>query len=308
VKHVVQFSGGLSSWEAAMRVARRHGASDLWLVFSDVLVEDADLYRFLIEAAAHVYGCVGVADLVARAAALPPVREDTIEHRKSLLRDLAADTMARLPRMVWLIEGRTPWEVFRDRKFLGNSRVDPCSEVLKRKQLDAWCNSNCTPDETVRYIGFGWNEPTRIEAVREIVGDKWRVEFPMDDPPYLGRAALMQAAIDRGIQPPRLYYFGFKHNNCGGLCCKMGQAQAAKLLDVDPCLYGFGERQEESLRELLGDVSMLTDRRGDGKKKPLPLKQLRERLEADPRAYDVADVGACSCFAPPEPDATGEAA
>ena len=34
-----------------------------------------------------------------------------------------------------VIEGRTPWQVFKDVKFLGNNRVDPCSRVLKREPL-----------------------------------------------------------------------------------------------------------------------------------------------------------------------------
>src|ERR1017187_4012260 len=35
-------------------------------------------------------------------------------------------------RLVILNEGRTVWEGFRDVKFLGNARIDPCSRILKR--------------------------------------------------------------------------------------------------------------------------------------------------------------------------------
>lgn len=54
MKHVVMFSGGAGSWAAAKRVAERHGTADLTLLFTDTLMEDEDLYRFLHEAAAAV--------------------------------------------------------------------------------------------------------------------------------------------------------------------------------------------------------------------------------------------------------------
>ena len=38
MKHVVMFSGGLSSWAAAKRVAAEHGTDDLVLLFSDTLM------------------------------------------------------------------------------------------------------------------------------------------------------------------------------------------------------------------------------------------------------------------------------
>jgi 3'-phosphoadenosine 5'-phosphosulfate sulfotransferase (PAPS reductase)/FAD synthetase len=33
--------------------------------------------------------------------------------------------------LITLSDGRTPFEVFKDEKFMGNSRVDPCSKILK---------------------------------------------------------------------------------------------------------------------------------------------------------------------------------
>src|ERR1019366_4527713 len=37
-----------------------------------------------------------------------------------------------------IADGRTPWEVFRDERFLGNSRIDPCSKILKRNLCARW--------------------------------------------------------------------------------------------------------------------------------------------------------------------------
>jgi len=55
-RHVVMFSSGAGSWAAARRVADEHGTENLWLVFSDVSMEDEDNYRFLREAAADIGG------------------------------------------------------------------------------------------------------------------------------------------------------------------------------------------------------------------------------------------------------------
>lgn len=54
--HIVQFSGGVSSWAAAKRVAAQHGTDDLVLLFCDTKNEDEDLYRFLTQAAKNVGG------------------------------------------------------------------------------------------------------------------------------------------------------------------------------------------------------------------------------------------------------------
>lgn len=54
LKHVVMFSGGNGSWAAAKRVVERYGPTDVTLLFTDTRMEDKDLYRFLLEAAANV--------------------------------------------------------------------------------------------------------------------------------------------------------------------------------------------------------------------------------------------------------------
>lgn len=97
---VVFFSGGVSSWVLAKRVAAKHGTASLKLLFTDTLIEDEDLYRFLVEAAVNV----GVSWSGSRR--------------------------------------RTPWEVFKDVRMLGNSQFDPCSRVLKREPATKWVKEN----------------------------------------------------------------------------------------------------------------------------------------------------------------------
>ena len=82
------------------------------------------------------------------------------------------------------------------------------------------------------------------------------------------------------IAVPRLYGLGASHNNCGGGCVKAGHAHFKWLLETLPDVYAEWEREEQGMRDFLGkDVSILTDRRCDGKKKPITLRQFRERIE-----------------------------
>lgn len=259
LRHVVMFSGGVGSWMAARRVADRHGISGLTLLFCDTLIEDPDLYRFIDEAAADI--------------GVPVTR---------------------------IADGRTPWQVFRDERFLGNSSFDPCSKILKRHLADRWFNENCSPEGTVIYVGIDWTESHRFDdgagnGLRPRRAAKgWRYEAPLLDPPFLWKDQMLRMANARGIATPKLYQEGFSHNNCGGVCCKMGQGQAAHLLRTRPATYARAEAEEEKLRDLLGDVSMLTDRRG-GTKKPLTLRALRERIEASGEV-DMLEWGGCGCF------------
>ena len=50
-----------------------------------------------------------------------------------------------------IAEGRTPWEVFFDSRFLGNSRVGNCSRILKREFIRKWIEERYEPDECVMY-------------------------------------------------------------------------------------------------------------------------------------------------------------
>ncbi len=59
-------------------------------------------------------------------------------------------------------EGKTPWQVFHEKRFLGNSRVDPCSRVLKREPLRKYISSHYTPEDTVICLGIDWSEINRF--------------------------------------------------------------------------------------------------------------------------------------------------
>lgn len=198
-----------------------------------------------------------------------------------------------------LADGRDIWQVFKDERFLGNSRIDPCSKILKRQLSRAWITEHCQPDTTVVYLGFDWTEVHRFERSQK-AWHPWVVEAPMTKPPYRMKAEMLGDLTARGIEPPRLYGLGFAHNNCGGGCVKAGRSHFVQLLQVLPTRYAEWERGEQDVRQHLGaDVSILSDRSG-GTTTPLTLTALREQVEAG-QSQPMFDLGGCACFEEPEP-------
>lgn len=196
--------------------------------------------------------------------------------------------------LVRIAEGRTPWEVFRDVRFLANSRVDPCSRILKRDLADKWLRDNMDPADTTVYVGIDWTEIHRFErlAPRKL---PWIYKAPMCDEPLMTKAEMHEWAEREGLRKQRLYVLGMPHANCGGGCVKMGLGGFARLYYADPCRYAEWEANEEKLRAQLGDVAILRDRAG-GTSKPLTLRALRERIEGG-GTVDMFDIGGCGCFA-----------
>jgi 3'-phosphoadenosine 5'-phosphosulfate sulfotransferase (PAPS reductase)/FAD synthetase len=200
-------------------------------------------------------------------------------------------------RLEIIADGRSPWQVMKDARIIGNSRIDPCSRILKRQLLDKWRDKHCTPDTTTIILGIGWDEEHRIRRVQERT-KPWNYIAPLTEAPYLTKLDCIAWAKREGIKAPRMYDMGFPHANCGGFCIKAGHATFRLLLKNFPERYAAHERAEEELRELVGDHSVMTDRSGDGKKKVLTMKQFRERIERDENDYDLFDFGGCACALP----------
>jgi hypothetical protein len=240
-QHVVQFSGGIGSFLSAVRVAEMHGTDQMTLLIADTRVEDEDLWRFSEDAAAHL--------------------------------DVPLTVVA---------DGRTPWEVFRDQRFLGNDRLAPCTKLLKQIPCRTWMEEHAPPESSIAYVGIEPNARDR-RRIPAIVRNwqPWQVEFPLADAPDTPKQELIAQVRRMGIAPPRMYDLGFSHNNCAGACVRAGQHQWAHLLATRPDLYARAEAEEESLRDLLGDVAILRDRRG-GTSRPLPLSAFRGRAAGHP--------------------------
>lgn len=190
-----------------------------------------------------------------------------------------------------IADGRTPRQVMTDEKFIGNSRRDPCSKILKRELLDRWCRENCDPDDTMRYIGIDWTEAHRLETFKARVSP-WSARAPLVDA-GLSKVDARLMLQDEGITEPLLYQLGFPHNNCHGFCIKAGQAQWALGLKYFPERYREWEDWEHDLRDVVGDHSILRDRRG-GQSRPLTLRNFRLRVEAQ-QPIDQHEWGGCGC-------------
>lgn len=195
--------------------------------------------------------------------------------------------------IVRLADGRDVWELFFDERFIGNTRVDICSRILKRDLIRKFVQDH-PAESTVLAFGMGPAEITRSQRLCE----RWapyQVWNPLQQPPFLGRCEILDHLIDQwDIDPPRLYEEGFKHNNCGGACVKAGHGAWAHLLRKRPKTYAEWERKEQEFREKVNaNAAILRDRRG-GITRPMTLRELRRRLEA---GYDPKDQGeACNCM------------
>lgn len=261
MKHVVMFSGGLGSWLSARRVADKYGTDDLVLLFANVGNGTS-----------------------------PHAGEDEDTYR--FVAEAAANVGGEF---VEVSDGRTIWDIFRHKRFLGNSRLANCSDYLKQRPCRAWIEANCDPADTVLYVGIDWSETHRLPAIQKGWAP-YEVQAPMTEPPLLDRDAMIAACEEAGIALPRLYRAGFAHNNCGGFCVRAGQAQMELLLREHPERYRYHERQEQDLRDHFGkDVAVLKEY-VNNQPVPLTLTRFRERLEAQPDLFDPFDVGGCGCF------------
>lgn len=202
----------------------------------------------------------------------------------------AADVGAPLVRIA---DGRDIWQVFRDRRMLGNSRIAPCSSELKQKPARRWMEANA-PGATV-VLGIDWTEEHRLAGARAGWAP-FAVEAPMCDAPYMTRRQVLAELDAAGIERPRLYRMGFQHNNCGGGCVRAGAAHFAHLYRTMPDVYAAWEAGENGVSEYLGaSVSILRDRSG-GDTSPLKLAELRARLDRQPSLFAGDDWGGCGCF------------
>jgi 3'-phosphoadenosine 5'-phosphosulfate sulfotransferase (PAPS reductase)/FAD synthetase len=264
--HLVMFSGGAGSWATAKRVAST--------------LPEGDRLRLVFA--------------------------DTMTEDEDLYRFLAEAAANVGGELVRLADGRDIWEVFHDKRYLGNTRVDPCSKILKRDLIRKWMEENYPyPSTVVVYLGIDWTEEHRFTKALPYWAP-YKVRAPMCDAPYLDKGQVLQWMESEGIKRPRLYDMGFPHNNCGGFCVKAGQAHFKLLLEKMPERYAYHEAKEEELRQYLGkDVAIMRDRRG-GATKPLTMKAFRERLDADGSNLDADEWGGCACFTPDDYAATDD--
>jgi hypothetical protein len=255
MKHIIFYSGGIGSWMTAKRVIEKHGKEDVILLFTDTLIEDEDLYRFL---------------------------DDTEK-----------DFGIKITRIA---DGRTPWQVFKDTRFLGNSKLAKCSHVLKQDTARKWLEANYQPSECTLYLGIDFTELHRTKSpVRNWA--PYQVEFPMTEQPYLFKQDMLNELKKIGIEIPRLYRLGFSHNNCSGMCVRGGQGHFIQLLENFPGRFKWLEEYEKEMQEFLGQPVTILKKTTDNETSSLSLEKLRNTYESGKREQiDMFDVGGCGCF------------
>lgn len=197
--------------------------------------------------------------------------------------------------LVKVCDGRDPWQVFKDVRWLGNSRIAQCSHLLKQKPCRQWLINFDPSHEAIVHVGIDWSEIHRLPAIQKH-WQPWQTEAPLTTPPYLDKLQLLQWAELEGLKSPRLYSYHFLHSNCGGFCVRAGQAHFANLLKHFPERYHYHEQKEEDLREYLGKNVAILRSKIDGVDYPLTLRELRKRIEARPVPLDLLDWGGCGCF------------
>lgn len=199
--------------------------------------------------------------------------------------------------LVTVADGRTPFEVFKDDRFLGNARLANCSKYLKQKPCREWLEAHCDPVTTVVYVGIDWSEIHRLPAI--VKGwAPYEVRAPLCNRPYLSKEQILAWLKAERMHPPAAYAEGFPHNNCLQQgCVRGGQAYWRHLLRVRPDVYAKTEALEQDLRDYLDKpVAMLRDRTR-GQTTPLTLTGFREQVELSPELFDDEEWGGCGCFA-----------
>lgn len=198
--------------------------------------------------------------------------------------------------LIILGDGRTPWDVFEARKFIGNTRTAHCSSILKTEVVRRWLDEHTAPDEPL-VLGMDWSEMDRIERARAVWEPRPVVSLLIDL--KVTRPTYARYLEEYGIAEPRLYGLGFPHNNCGGACVKQGLAGWATLLEKLPAVFDAAEKRMEQAMITIGPTARPFLRKTiNGVTHYLTLRQFREMYQAGEIQIDPYEDGAgsCGCF------------
>lgn len=297
MKHLVMFSGGATSYYTGKLVVEKYGKENCRFVFTDTLIEDLTLYRFILQAVEFIFS-VPMKPLLRFCESIPDIEVDE-QGRKRLLKELARRVSFTTEKLVWLQDGRTPWDLFRDVRFIGNSRIAPCSHKLKQQVARRWLEDKYGPSGVRVYLGIHWSERDRFYGTATRQGAKahwepWIAESPLCDRFDVSPGMIMSQIKKDGLDSPVLYQLGFEHNNCGGFCVRAGQKQFRQLQTLLPLRYAYHEDRERELQGELGTAATILTRTKNGVKQKLSLEELREsQIDAD------SFSSGCGCFIDP---------
>lgn len=224
---------------------------------------------------------------------------DTLIEDEDLYRFVDEGAKALGLELVKIADGRTPWEVFKDKKYQGNTRTAHCSQVLKTELAKEWIENNITDATLV--LGIDWQEAERLERAQK----NWDIPViaPLCDRPWLTKIDMRKIVTDYGLEIPRLYGMGFPHNNCGGFCVRAGLDQFQLLNKLMPERFEHHKQEQQKLMEAVPNVKPFLRKTVDGELKYITL------AEYEDMGFPGADqqelkFGGCGCFIDGETEQT----
>lgn len=242
---------------------------------------------------------------------------DTLTEDADLYRFLEETSSYLRCELITIKDGRNIWEVFDDKKFIGNYSFDVCSRVLKRELLTNYLHENFgkktrvltgkktptgrsqykttyLPDkDVVVHVGIDLSESHRLTAIQNYM-------YPWKYDSLLVRKGII---VDKnyserfGIKKPRLYSLGYSHNNCGGFCVKAGLGHFKLLFDTQPELYKYHEEKEQELMKKHNCLPFLR-KTINRKLVPISMKDYRTLYLETDAEVDLFDIGGCGCALP----------
>jgi hypothetical protein len=208
-------------------------------------------------------------------------------------------------RFVRLSREKTVWDLFKEQKFIANTRLDLCSRVLKRDLM----SKECLPDNygiTIYkyglplkslscevHVGIDFSEHHRLTSIQKNMYPKTYRSLLVEKGLIVSKDFSEQFLIRR----PYLYTLGFSHNNCGSFCVKAGLGQFKMMFEKLPERYTYHEEKEQEVLAI-GGLPFLR-KTTNGKKRYLSMKEYREEyLEQGKADSDKHDIGGCACALP----------
>lgn len=304
MKQLVFFSGGSGSYEAMRRLqGDGYSSEDIHLLFTDTGIEDKDLYMLLLKSFENLYS-VNLELEKVMAERLVEVYED-LDLRLAVLCKIADNVSAKVPNVHWLHYKHlgnfvTPWYIYEQQGFLGNSRIASCSAIIKQRLALEYVKGTFPNKDIEVNFGIDWEESHRMTAPTK----HWSpyvasVKFPLNEAPWSTSDERKKRMGDDGVGVPRMYQMGFPHHNCGGFCCRAGQGHFKMLLEEMPKVFDYHADREARLASRLkvetGKNYSIVTKQINKEKVPYTLRQLEADVKGTGKV-DKFDIGGCGCF------------
>lgn len=227
-----------------------------------------------------------------------PIFCDTLWEDEDLYRFNFDIERALNTKLTVLTEGRDPFKVFEDVKFIGNSRTAACSRILKTEPFAEYIRTKYKDEELTIIMGFGLSERERLgrasyrwsEIGKKIRGKPILVSSLLNVKEFYTRQSWINKLKEYNIKEPRLYDLGFAHNNCGGRCPRAGVGHFKNLLEKLPERYEEISNRYKEAKEKIGPTAR-PFLKSSGEY--ITLDELKTRII---KPEEMFDMGGCGCF------------